>query len=199
MARPRKVSDEEVYAATMRVMSRVGPTELTLQEIARETGVTPGALVQRFGSRRELLASMASVLSSGMGDLFAQLRAKHDAPLDVIRAYAAGMAAMARTPADLSRNFEYLQVDMTDPDLRQRLVDQSKGVRRELAALLREAISTGELSRKTDVPALVRNIEALISGALLTWGFYQQGSAESWVRRHIDALLRPHMAVRQGK
>jgi AcrR family transcriptional regulator len=199
MARPRKVSDDEVYAATMRVMSRVGPTELTLQEIAREAGVTPGALVQRFGSRRELLVGMASALSSGMGDLFAKLRAKHDSPLDVIRSYAACMAAMARTPADLSRNFEYLQVDMTDPDLRQRLVDQSKGVRRELAALLRDAMASGELARDTDVPALVRNIEALISGALLTWGFYQQGSAEAWVRRHIDGLLRPHTVVRRGK
>lgn len=199
MARPRKVSDDEVYAAAMRVMSRVGPTELTLQEIAREAGVTPGALVQRFGSRRALLVSMASALSAGMEDLFSQLRARHDSSLDVIRAYAACMAAMARTPADLSRNFEYLQVDMTDPDLRQRLVDQSKGVRRELAALLREAISSGELSKNTDVTALVRNIEALISGALLTWGFYQQGSAEAWVRRHIDSLLRPHTRTRRGK
>jgi AcrR family transcriptional regulator len=189
MPRPRKASDEEVYAATMRVMERLGPTELTLAAIAREAGVTAGALVQRFGSKRELLAGMAEKLSEGMPDLFGSLRQQHSAPLAVVRAYAACMAGMARTPADLLRNFAYLQADIADEQLRQRLVGQSRGVHRELSALLREAVRRGDLRDDTDVPALVRNIEALISGALLTWAFHRQGAADTWVRRHVDALL----------
>ena len=35
-------------------MLRRGPAELTLRAIAAEAEVTPGALVQRFGSKREL-------------------------------------------------------------------------------------------------------------------------------------------------
>src|SRR5687768_12664904 len=62
MARPRKVSDDEVFAAAMRAMSRVGPGELTLALIAEEAGVTAGALVQRFGSRRQLLVTMSALL-----------------------------------------------------------------------------------------------------------------------------------------
>jgi AcrR family transcriptional regulator len=54
-ARPRKVSDDDVFSATHRVMQRVAPGELTLAEIALEAGVTAGALVQRFGSKRALL------------------------------------------------------------------------------------------------------------------------------------------------
>lgn len=194
MPRPRKVSDEEVYAATMRVMSRLGPAELTLAAIAKEAGVTPGALVQRFGSKRQLLVDMAGLLGTGMGDFFAQLRAKHDDPLDVVREYAVCMAGMARTPADLLRNFQYLQADIADDELRARLVAQSKSVNRELSSLLREAVRRGDLHADCDIPALVRNLEALISGALLTWAFHRQGSAESWVRRHVDALLAPHRA-----
>lgn len=192
MPRPKKATDDQVYAAAMRVMSRVGPAELTLGAIAEEAGVTAGALVQRFGSRRQLLVNMAGLLGTGMGDFFAQLREKHDAPLDVVREYAVCMAGMARTPADLLRNFEYLQADLADAELRTRLVAQSKGVNREMASLLREAIRRGDLNPDTNVPALVRNIEALISGSLLTWAFHRTGTAESWVRRHIDALLAPH-------
>jgi AcrR family transcriptional regulator len=175
MARPRKVSDDDVYAAALRVMSRVGPGQLTLAEIAEEAGVTAGALVQRFGSKRQLLVTMAGLLGSGMGEFFAQLRLQHEAPLDVVRAYAECMAEMAKTPGALLRNFAYLQVDLADPDLREQLVAQSKVV-------------------DTDVPALVRNVEALISGALLTWAFHQRGTAAAWLRRHIDALLEPHLA-----
>lgn len=193
MGRPRKVSDDDVYAAALRVMSRVGPAQLTLAEIAAEAGVTAGALVQRFGSKRQLLLTMAGLLGSGMGEFFAQLRAEHDSPLAVVRAYAECMAGMAKSPGALLRNFAYLQVDLSDPDLREQLVAQSKSVHKVLAALLREGIARRELRADTDVPSLVRNLEALISGALLTWAFHQQGNASTWLRRHVDALLAPHL------
>jgi AcrR family transcriptional regulator len=193
MARPRKVSDDEVYAAAMKVMSRVGPGELTLSQIAAEAGVTPGALVQRFGSRRELLVTMSGLLSSDMSQFFQQMRAEHDSPLDSIRAYAECMAAMAPNSTALMRNFAYLQADLADPDIRKHLVAQSHQVQRELTKLLDEAGARGELSRDTDVAGLARNIEALVSGALLTWAFHEQGSAASWLRAHVDALLRPHL------
>ena len=53
--RRRKAEDADVFAAMSRLMQRVGPDELTLVAIAAEAGITAGALVQRFGSRRELM------------------------------------------------------------------------------------------------------------------------------------------------
>lgn len=197
MARPRKVSDDDVYAAAMRAMSRVGPAELTLAQIAEEAGVTPGALVQRFGSKRQLLVTMSGLMSADMSQFFQQMREQHDAPLDVVRAYAECMAAMAPNSAALLRNFAYLQADLADPDIRKHLVAQSRQVQRQLSTLLEEAAARGELSRDTDIGALARNIEALISGALLTWAFHERGTAAAWLRNHVDALLVPH--VRAGR
>jgi len=57
--RRQKVTDEDVFAAAQRVMSRRGPHELTLADIAHEAGVTPGRLVQRFGSKRALLVTLS--------------------------------------------------------------------------------------------------------------------------------------------
>ena len=192
MGRPRKVSDEQVYEAAIRVMSRVGPADFTLAAIAEEAGVTPGALVQRFGSRQELLRTMASGLGADMRAFFRDTRAKEPGAVATIRIYAACMADMAKTPAALLRNFAYLQDDLTDPELRARLVDQSKVVRAELAKLVREAIELRELRKDTDVAPLVANIEALVSGALLTWAFHRKGSARGWLLEHIDALIAPH-------
>src|SRR5215216_3346341 len=57
--RRRKAEDADVFAALVRVMLRCGPAELTLRAIAAEAGVTASALVQRFGSKRELLHAHA--------------------------------------------------------------------------------------------------------------------------------------------
>jgi AcrR family transcriptional regulator len=195
MARPRKVSDEQVFAAAQRVMARVGPSELTLGLIGEEAGLTAGALVQRFGSKRNLMVRMAGLLAGGIGELFAGLRAAHRSPLAVIRAYATCMASMAATPDALARNLAYLQVDLTDPDLRAHLLETARETRRELLALVAAAKERGELAASTPAAPLVRNIEALVSGALLTWAFHREGDAASWLKAHVDALLAPHRAV----
>jgi AcrR family transcriptional regulator len=52
--RRRKAEDTDVFTAKVWVLLRVGPAELTLGAIAAEAGVTAGALVQRFGSKRLL-------------------------------------------------------------------------------------------------------------------------------------------------
>jgi AcrR family transcriptional regulator len=178
----------------MRVMSRVGPAELTLAEIGREAGVTPSALVQRFGSKRRLLATMTAGLGQDMRQFFDDLRAKHDDPLHAVRAYACCMADMAATPADLLRNVAYLQADIADEESHHGLVARSKLINRELVSLLQDSVARGDLRRETDAVALARNIEALISGALLTWAVHRRGTARAWLRRHIDALIEPHRA-----
>src|SRR6478609_2472031 len=66
--RRRKAEDVDVFAALVRVMQRCGPAELTLREIAAEAGVTAGALVQRFGSKRAMLLAHARY-AAGTGDI----------------------------------------------------------------------------------------------------------------------------------
>ena len=72
--RARKASDEEVFAAAARAMSRRGPAQLTLGEIAADVGLTPAALVQRFGSKRKLLLALAEKTAAASEAMFAELR-----------------------------------------------------------------------------------------------------------------------------
>jgi hypothetical protein len=138
------------------------------------------------------MVRLATLLAGGTGALFAGLRARHPRPIDVIRAYAACMADMAVTPEALARNFAYLQADLADADIRRLLLVTARATRRELIAVIREARTSGALRADTPERPLAKNIEALISGALLTWAFYREGTARAWLRRHVDALLEPY-------
>jgi len=191
--RPQKVTDDQIYAAAQRAMSRLGPGELTLAEIAGEAGVTAGLLVQRFGSKRALLLALSERFSGGTAEMFAQLRAAHRSPLATLRAYSDGMASLASSPAALARNFAYLQVDLTDPDFRGHLAKQAMATRKELHKLVREAIEAGELGPKTRPAELARTIEAIVTGSMMSWAFYQEGPAAKWMRRDLDAILTPYL------
>jgi AcrR family transcriptional regulator len=195
----QKVTDEEVFAAVQRAMSRRGPHELTLADIAAEAGVTPGRLVQRFGSKRALLVALSERFSGSAAPIFAGLRAAHRTPLTTLRGYAACMADLAPNPDALLRNLAYLQVDLTDDVLRAHLVENARATRREVEALLDAAIAAGELRRDVDVPTLARLVETVIGGALMSWATYREGAAADWIGHDIDALLAPWLETARAR
>lgn len=190
--RPRKVSDEQVFMATIRAMERLGPGELTLAEIAAEAGVTAGALVQRFGSKRELLLTLSRLAADGSGAMVRGLAAKHASPLAALRAYARGFAHLAASPAALARNLAYLHVDLTDDDFRVNLLAQSRGTRAAIVELLAAAVAARELVPNADVGRLARSVETMLGGSLLTWATYREGTAAAWLAADLEAVIAPY-------
>ena len=197
--RPRKVSDSQLFAATHSVMSSVGPRELTLAVIAKEAGVTAAVLVQRFGSKRGLLLALSAKYSDGAGEFIQALAKQHASPLAALRAYADCMAGMAASPAALARSLAYLQIDMTDPDFRRHLVKQARATRAGLRRLVEAALEAGELDRSARPGPLARTIETVLSGSMITWGFYREGNAARWMRADLDAVLAPWLRKRRGR
>jgi len=170
-------------------MSRLGPAQWTLADIAAEAGLTAGALVQRFGSKRELMISLTEKVAESIPAMFASLRATQPSPLAAVRAYAECMAHMGDSPRALAHHLAYLQLDLTDPDLHKHLRAHASATRLALRGLLDEAVLAGELAPDVNTPALARAVEVTLTGSLLSWAFYQDGLVVDWVRHDLDALL----------
>ena len=187
--RPRKVSDEQLFTAAHAVMNRVGPGDLTLAAIAEEAGVTAAAVVQRFGSKRGLLLALSQRYAGEAGGMVTAFAARHKSPLAALRAYVDCVAGMAASPAVMARSLAYLQIDLTDAEFHTHLVAQARATRNGLERLCRSAIETGELDAETDARRLASTIETVISGSMLTWAVYQEGTCRRWMRRELDHVL----------
>jgi AcrR family transcriptional regulator len=180
-------------------MTRLGPGELTLADIAAEAGVTAGALVQRFGSKRELLLQLSAGAADANAAFIRGLRRKHRSPLAALRAYAECLADLAASPAALARNLAYLQIDLTDLDFRKHLLAQAQATRVAIVELLRDAVDVGELVPDTDTRALARAVETALSGSLLTWASYRAPGAARWLKDDLNAVLRPYQTKRRRR
>jgi AcrR family transcriptional regulator len=192
--RRRKAEDVDVFAALVRVMLRRGPAELTLRVIAAEAGVTAGALVQRFGSKRALLYAHARhAATTGDIGVGAPLDARAASPLQAVRAATAVHARLAESPRAALRNLAYLQNDLADPVLRRHLLRLKRATRARYEQLVADAVSVGELRADTDVRALARMIEVTLDGSFLAWTLYREGSAAMRLRDDLDATLRPYL------
>jgi AcrR family transcriptional regulator len=194
--RPRKASDDEVFAATLRMMAELGPQQITLADIAAEAGLTAGALVQRFGSKRALLLALSEKFAQSTGAMFESLRAANPSPLATLFAYGDCMAEMGGSAEALAHHLMWLQQDLTDPDFRRFTLLQARASRRELQRLIAEAVAQGLMKRTVDPARLARAVEITVGGSLMAWAVYQEGKASSWVREDLDALLGPSMTAR---
>lgn len=191
--RPRKVSDDDVFAAAHRAMAARSPADLTLADIAAEAGVTSAALVQRFGSRRALLLALCARFSDGSAEFVASLRAAAPSALAAVRAYAECMAGMAATPETAARSVAWLLVDLTDPDFHVHLQRHAAATRGGLAEIVREAVASGELAASTDAAALARTIDTVVCGSIVGWATFRAGSARDWIVADVEAVLAPHI------
>ena len=196
--RPRQTSDEEILAATARVMQRRSPTQLTLADVAKEAGVVPATLIQRFGTKRGLLLAVCSTAPGMVPQQFAAARARHKSPLKALVELYAECTSFAPTPEAMANGLAYLQIDLIDPDFLAITLAQFRAIREQTRIFLDQAVAAREL-RQCDTAKLARLIQHVNGGAMLSWAVYREGSVASWVRSELLALLRPYLRMRGAR
>src|SRR5690606_21085538 len=77
-----KATQDELIQSAIRIISDHGFEAATMQEVAREAGVTPGAIQHHFESKAALMMRVLSALIEN-GDSSGALWPSADAPLDI--------------------------------------------------------------------------------------------------------------------
>jgi AcrR family transcriptional regulator len=193
VGRPRGVEDAVILRATAEVVGRVGPAGLTLAAVAREVGVVPGTLVQRFGSKRGLLLALTEHSAKNADALPARVRAEHDSPLAALTALIMESMGPMATPETYANHLAFLCIDLTDPQFHQHALTIHQAQRRAIEELLADAVSTGALRAGTDIAALAGSVQAMAAGAGLTWALDRQDTLAQRLEQEIGTVLSPYV------
>ena len=191
MPRPKTVDDRAVLDAAIGVIDRAGPAGLTLGALAREVGLAPATLVQRFASKRGLLLAIARRGAQDGGSSLREVRRRHRSPLRALVAGLVEMSSGVASPEALANQLAFLQIDLSDPEFHELALAHFAAVRAEIEAILRVAIEAGELVPQ-DTSRLAQAVQTTYNGALITWGIYRKGRLDTWLRRELETLLQPH-------
>jgi len=195
VVRPRTTSDEQILAATARAVGQVGAARLTLAVVAREAGLAPATLVQRFGSKRGLLLALAKRGSEGGASPFEAARAANRSPLAALHAALAALAAPVESPERMANNLSFLQLDLTDPEFREHAAADARRTNQRIADLLTDAVAAGELETRVNVPRLARAVQVAYNGALILWSLTGDTPLRQALRADVDEVLGPHRSA----
>ena len=178
MPRKRSISDESLLDAALDVIRGDGPDALTFGAVGARAGLSPSTIVQRFGTKNELLraallrawdhldeATTKAVAAAGDGpagvtELLVRLSGQYDAH-------------------DFADQLRVLREDLRDPVLTAR----GREWLSRLAAAVDERLGDA-------APGTGALVVAQWQGTLTVWGFTRRGSVRRAVRSSIDELLR---------
>jgi AcrR family transcriptional regulator len=190
MPRPRTISDEALLDAVLALANRVGPARVTFAAAAAETGLSAATLVQRFGSKRELLlAADKRAIDLWVGALD---RSTAESPLArVVEGLVLAVDPDA-TPEQMANSVAMLQLDLADPDFHAETLRGARAVRARIERDLTAALDAGELHAGTDVAALAQLVETTYHGAMIGWAIHREGTLADWMRDQVETVLTPH-------
>lgn len=190
--RPKTASDAAILEAAARLLSRLGPARMRLEDVAREVGLSPATLLLRFKSKRNLLLAVAEHGIAGIADSFRARRRRSPSALHVVTDVADCVRELAQEPQQLANLLAFLQLSLEDPAFRACATRHDATLARELTALLDEARAGGEMANVSSA-ALARAVIAMMRGSLLTWSAIGTKIApEVWVRADLETLLGPY-------
>ncbi len=190
MPRPRTMSDEAVLDAVLILAYRVGPARVTFAGAAAEAGLSAATLVQRFGTKRDLLlAADKRAIDLWVG---AVGRSTAASPLArIVGGLVLGVGPVA-TAEQMAHSVAMLQLDLADPEFHAETLRGAKAVRECVVRELNSAIEAGELRSDTDTAALAKLVETTYHGAMIGWAIHREGALADWMRDQIGAVLAPH-------
>jgi AcrR family transcriptional regulator len=190
MPRPRTISDEDVLDAVLALAHRVGPARVTFAAAAAEVGLSAATLVQRFGTKRDLLlAADKRGIDLWVGALD---RSTAASPLARIVEGLVLAADPVATPEQMANSLAMLQLDLADPDFHAETLRGARAVRARIMRDLGAALEAGELRQGSDITTLAKLVETTYHGALIGWAIHRESTLADWMREQIEAALAPH-------
>jgi len=164
---------------------------MTLAHVAKEVGLSPATLLQRFGNKRGLLLALAKSATDSVEGCFTALRTEHSSPLAALTAAALTMARMTTSPEELSNGLAFLQMDLSDPEFHRLALENSTRIQNGYRVLIEEAAAAKELI-PCDARKLARAISAVAGGSIIEWAIHRKGKAAVWVEGDLETLLEPY-------
>lgn len=193
--RPRTVSDDAILDATQRAIDRHGPALFTLAHVTAEVGLAPASIVQRFGTKANLVLALKARLPNQTATVFANIPSEpNDYPTDRLQQALQELVAGVVEPGQLANRLAFLQLDLTDPAVHATAIAHQAALRDGVRAILVEATTAGELVRH-DHTRLAQAIATAWFGSLTTWSLAGETDLSAWLRRDIETVLAPYRSL----
>jgi AcrR family transcriptional regulator len=190
MAQKKSIDDQSVLEKALLVISKQGPEKFTLADVGKAVGLAPATLMQRFGSKQQLLilaAKQANVKLRNDLDELKQKRLPWDQELiHLLSAVPEGFGSRQ----DIANSLGVLKLDMIDPELHPIARHLFESLRQRIQELLLEGQISKQLDPSFDVNIITWELDALRHGLVIQWSLSGNGTLQKWLEKGFNNYFK---------
>ena len=189
MAREKSIGDAAVLERALLVISDRGPETFTLGEVSQAVGLSPATLLQRFGSKRELLVRAAKQAYIKLESDVQHLKQRNLPWNEELLQLLGGTPEGFGSRQEIANSLAVLKLDIMDEQLHPIARALFVCMRQRVVELLRQGQALGCLSKGMDVSAVAWELDALRHGLVIQWALSGTELLSDWMRKGLLQYL----------
>ncbi|CAJ37803.1 TetR family transcriptional regulator [Methanocella arvoryzae] len=201
-----EVTRDKLLSAALKVFSKKGYATTTLDDIAREAGVTRGAIYWHFkGGKADVFNAIVDTGFARIGDLVEKLMAEGGTPLELLERMMVRLMQFCEEDDDYRALQEITIFKMSeDPELSLKLEDKKHAQEESvlyIADLIKQAREAGEVRPDVDPMTAAITAYGMLNGIVLLWmiersvtdtpQFSLKDQAASFVKLYLQGITTP--------
>lgn len=192
-AQKKTLDDQAVLEKALLVISERGPEHFTLADVGYAVGLAPATLMQRFGSKQQLLILAAKQAHLNLKRDLEELKKKelpwNEELVHLLSAVPEGLSSREEIASSLG----ILKLDMIDPELHSIARQLFASLRQRIQELLQKGQSSGKLSTAIDLETITWELDALRHGLVIQWTLSGEGTLQKWLERGFKNYFETHL------
>lgn len=192
MPRKKTIDDKTILKMVLEVITKVGSTTFSLEDLREKTGLSPATLLQRFGSKKNLLHKAIELSNNDLEDNFTNRVAISKSPIqEIINIYLELSMPFSR-PIDVANGLDILKLDITEKKLNKLTRKYFEIRRKKIESLIILAQEKNEITSKINAAELVWVLESLWQGSIMLWALIGEGQIREWLKKRFNTVIKRH-------
>lgn len=191
--RTKKISDINVLLKAFNVISREGFDSFTLNQVSKETSLSPAALIKRFKTKKNL-AKLARDIKWDENLSIGQEQLKYEQK---------GVAGIFQLISIISKSVDskrlgeharWLGTEALTPKSRRKVATYFQMTREIFEVHIKEAQESKEIRKEISTKELSVCLEAFVQGVIFQYIFlYDQPHVSMYLEKKVSFFLKPYL------
>ena len=194
---PARERRRRILEAARRIFATAGYANVGTADLAKAAGVSEACLYRYFNSKRDLFIASLGSAGGRLVELWQQMAAEVEDPLEILRSTALGYYDHARSRSDFMRLQFRALAESNDPEIREALRGNFRALIRFLTDALEEGKRRGLVAQEVDSPTVAWQFLSIgLSLDIMYLLGFDRGVDRQRVERWSDLFIR---SLRPGR
>ena len=194
---PARERRRRILEAARRIFATAGYANVGTADLAKAAGVSEACLYRYFNSKRDLFIASLGSAGGRLVELWQQMAAEVEDPLEILRSTALGYYDHARSRADFMRLQFRALAESNDPEIREALRGNFRALIRFLTDALEEGKRRGLVAQEVDSSTVAWQFLSIgLSLDIMYLLGFDRGVDRQRVERWSDLFIR---SLRPGR